>query len=320
MASASNRRQARFIWRNQLQLLYPIVRLLRVVVTQLVASFQMSDAIYVPEPLPFWFVESELLSIALRAEIGVAARLLEDHPELPHWFDSPETESEQRKICFSVAARYEVTFNMSDTIAERYEQSEPLDEKETKTIQRIGNLIVPDAPAWVTEMKSVIERIPSHLYASLPEPLQTGRFDESSEQLEAVKALSTREQIQMFIQRVLDQQVERLSKRWSVTIPLVREYPSSHRDDLSLKKPVKRKAVRTRDKVRVERDRMIAEIDDISPTPTEFIRLMDEWDVKPLPTWAGWPGTWTKAYRSDRLRRLIHQDKYRALERFRQKK
>jgi hypothetical protein len=280
----------------------------------------MSDTFYIPDPRPFWFVDSELLSITLRAEIAVAGRILDDCPELAQWFDSPETQTEQRKICFAVAARYKVTFNISDTIAERYEPSEPLDEKEKKTIQRIGNLIAPDAPAWVIEMKSVIETIPSHLYASLPESLQTGRFDDRSEQLEAANALGTREQIQAFIQGVLDQQVERLSKRWSVALPLAREYPSSHPDDLPLKKPVKRKAIRTRDKVRMKRDRTIFEIDDASETMTEFIRLMDERGVAALPTWPGWPGTWSQAYRDARLRRLIHQDKYRALERARRKK
>jgi len=280
----------------------------------------MSDTFYTPDPRPFWFVDSELLSIVLRAEISVAGRLLDHHPEVHHWFDNPVTEAEQRKICFSVAARYQVTFNMSDTIAERYEQVEPLNEKETRTIQRIGNLVLPDAPAWVIEMMTVIETIPSHLYASLPESLQTGRFENSREQLAAANALRTQERIQAFIQGVLDQQVERLSKRWSVTSPLAREYPSSHPDDFPLKKPVKRKAVRTRDKVRMKRDRIIAGIDDVSESPTEFLRLMDERDVKPQPTWSGWPGSWKEAYLDPRLRKLIHQDKSRALARVRRKK
>lgn len=279
----------------------------------------MSDTFYIPDPRPFWFVPSELLFIALRAEIGVAGRLFEDHPELPHWFDNPETPTEERKICFAVAARCKVTFNMSDTIAGRYEPPSPLSGKETDTIQRINSLITSDAPAWVIEMDRVIERLPSHLRDALPEPLRGERSDGTNGQLEAVNAFSTQGHIQTFIQHVLDQQVERLSKRWSVALPLTREYPSGHPVDLQVKKPVKRKAIRTRDKVRMKRDRMIADIDDASQTMTEFIRLMDERGVAPLQTWPGWPSSWREAYKNRRLRRLIHQDKYRALDRARRK-
>ena len=53
------------------------------------------------------------------------------------------------------------------------------------------------------------------------------------------------------------------------------------------------------------RDKTIAEIDDVAPTVLEFIKLMDERNVKPQPTWPGWPGSWSQAYKDPRIRKLI---------------
>lgn len=280
----------------------------------------MNDLVYIPDPQPFWFVDSELLSDVISAEICLAGEILKKYPHLPEWFDNPQSRADERKICFAAAARANLIANISETIAARYEVVRPLTEEESKTFRRISNLIASDAPAWAKEMKSVIERIPSHLYALLPDSLQTERFDESVEQAEAVAALCTQDSIQAFIERALDQQVQRISKRWSTELPLARQYGSSHPTYPPPTKPAKRKATRTRDKVRMKRDRLIAEIDDIAQTPAEFIRLMDDRAVQPLPTWAGWPGTWVKAYRIERLCRLIQQDKYRVLKRVGRKK
>ena len=179
----------------------------------------MSDTFYIPDPRPFWFVDSELLSITLRAEIGVVGRILEDCPELPQWFDNPETQKEQRKICFAVAARCKVMFNISDTIADPYEPSESLNEKDTKTIQRISNLIAPDAPAWALEMNQIVEQMPWHLSNALPEQLRKERVDESNgKQSDAIKSLGTLEQLQAFIQTVIDQQFLRMEARWQPTL------------------------------------------------------------------------------------------------------
>lgn len=79
----------------------------------------------------------------------------------------------------------------------------------------------------------------------------------------------------------------------------------------------KRKPKRKRDRQRMIRDNLIAELDEIAETPGEFLRLMDERNVKPQPTWNEWPGSWVKAYLNPRLRDLIHKDKSRALSRAR---
>jgi hypothetical protein len=81
--------------------------------------------------------------------------------------------------------------------------------------------------------------------------------------------------------------------------------------------PKKRNPRRRRDKQRVVRDKLIAELDEIAETPEQFIRLMDERKVQPQPTWKTWPGTWVQAYKDPRLRALIHKDKSRALKRAR---
>src|SRR5260370_99471 len=101
----------------------------------------MSDAIYISDPYPFWFLGSELLTNVIVAEIGVANRLLAEHPELPHWFDNPGARTEQRKTCFVVASRSKVLFNINDTIAARYEVSRQLRKEELETYQRISNFI-----------------------------------------------------------------------------------------------------------------------------------------------------------------------------------
>jgi hypothetical protein len=79
--------------------------------------------------------------------------------------------------------------------------------------------------------------------------------------------------------------------------------------------PTKRTSRRTHDKRRMKRDKLIAGIDEVSPTINGFLKLMDERSVQPQPTWSGWPGSWSKAYLDPCLRKLIHQDKSRALAR-----
>jgi hypothetical protein len=67
----------------------------------------------------------------------------------------------------------------------------------------------------------------------------------------------------------------------------------------------------------MSRDKLIVEIDAVSPTVVEFLKVMDERKVKHQPTWSGWPGSWVEAYKNPRLRKLIHQDKSRAIARAR---
>ena len=82
-----------------------------------------------------------------------------------------------------------------------------------------------DAPAWVLEMYQVVERMPVHIYTALPEPLRMGGFNrDNAEQMRAIesakKTLSNIEQIRALTEQVLDQQLQRLLRRWSAAIPI----------------------------------------------------------------------------------------------------
>ena len=169
------------------------------------------------------------------------------------------------------------------------------------------------------EVNEVAELLPSRVYDALPEPLRRGGFgfdSNNSTQVETIRAaartLSSVEQIQALTTKVADEQLQRLERRWSANAVQERgqQVPEVR----------KQKGVRKRDKLRTLRDNLIADIDDVSPTIAEFLKLMDERNVKPQPTWSGWPGSWSKAYRDPRLRKLIHQDKSRALARVRRRR
>jgi hypothetical protein len=254
---------------------------------------------------PFWFVSSELLARVFHAELGVVTQLLAKHPNLPNLFDAPEGTVQERAACFALLAHFKVFETADEKFTARYEESPSLDDVESNTLKRIHSLVPADAPAWVQEMQQVVEQLPSHIYASLPEPLRLGGYNpDNAEQMQAIESakttLSSVEQIQALTERVIDQQLQRLVRRWPTGTAKIQGPESSE-----LKK---RKGPRTRDLMRTRRDKLIAEIDDISPTIVEFLQLMDERKVAPQPTWSGWPGSWREAYKDLRLRKLIHQD------------
>jgi vacuolar-type H+-ATPase subunit I/STV1 len=265
-------------------------------------------------PRPFWFASPELLIQVRHVEIDALAQLLAKHPDLRNLFDSTDATVSQRSACFELLARVELVQTIDETFIACYEPSPSLSDAEADTLRRTHNLVAADAPAWVSEMQQVVRHLPAHLNASLPEPLRAGGYRHDNPQQNrliesAVEAFSSFEQIQALIERVLDQQLQRLVRRWSATIVQIPEQ--------QIREHKKRKVRRTRDKLRTRRDRLIAEIDDISTTIGEFLQLMDERRVPPQPTWSGWPGSWREAYTNPRLRKLIHQDKSRALARVR---
>jgi hypothetical protein len=179
-------------------------------------------------------------------------------------------------------------------------------------LSHTNNLVAADAPSWVLEINEVVGLLPFRIYDALPEPLRTQGYDaNNSEQVASIKSaadrLSTVEQIQALTQRVLNQQLRRLEQRWSATL-------------LQVPQSKKRKARRTRDKLRMFRDQLIAGIDDVARTNSEFLHLMDERKVKPQPTWNQWPGSWVQAYKDPRLRELIHKDKSRSIARARNRR
>lgn len=266
----------------------------------------MNDIAYVPDdPQPFWFVDSKLTGDLLRAEIAKVNGLVEQYPQIRSFFGVPESTVSQRGLCFTLLAHRKVLDVIYDRFASFYEDSPSLGEEESRALQSTNGLVTADAPDWTLEMNRVAELLPSHIFFALPQSLRAGGYNTNdAAQMKIIEStadsLRSVERLQTLIEGVIDQQLARLTRRWPV--------------------PKKKKVHRTQDKVRGRRDQLIAEIDDISQTFTEFIRIMDERNVKPQPTWSGWPGSWKEAYKNRRLRRLIQQDKSRALLRARRHK
>lgn len=266
---------------------------------------------------PFWFVSSELLTRVWHAEFNVLTQLLEKHPDFRNLLDAPEATVPERTACFALLAHRELVAMIEDKFVARYEESPSLDDVESNTLKRTYDLVSADAPSWVLEMNHVVEQLPAYICTSLPEPLRARRYDhDNPERMQAIEsardALSTVEAIHALTEQVLNQQLQRLEGRWAAARPVtnvIREVVVQE------PKANKRKGRRTRDKQRVLRDKAIAEIDDVAQDIYEFLKLMDERNVQPQPTWSEWPGSWRKAYNNSRLRELIHKDKSRALAR-----
>jgi hypothetical protein len=273
---------------------------------------------------PFWFADEKLLTDLLRDEIHLVTELFAKYPALPEFLDLPEANVQQRAACFALLAHCKLMGEIYETFAGRYEQSPSLGDEEKDVLRRTQSLVAPDAPAWVLEVDQVAELLPSRVYAALPEPLRRGGFgfdSNNSTQVEtiiaAAKTLSSVEQIQALAGKVVDEQLRRLEGRWSAARPIAN---LGGEIIVQGRGPTKRTGRRTRDKQRMSRDKLIAEIDDVSPTINEFLKLMDERNVQSQPTWKGWPGSWSQAYKDPRLRKLIHQDKSRALARVRRQR
>jgi hypothetical protein len=280
--------------------------------------FDNSDPLFSPQP--FWFASSELLTEVIHAEINTISQLLVKCPDLRNVLDAPEATPEDRALSFTLLAHRNIIETIDEKFVGLLEESPPLDKTESSALNRTYGVVASDAPTWVQDMLRVVESLPSRINASLPEPLRSGGYDhDNPERMRAIESaketLSSVEQVQAFTEGVLDQQLKRLEARWSADRPVTRvvkeiivQEPKSNR----------RKVPRKRDKQRIVRDKLIAEIADISPTPCEFLKLMDERKVAPLPMWK-WPGSWVQAYKNLHLRKLIQQDKSRALTRARHK-
>src|ERR1700681_4288913 len=130
-----------------------------------------------PSPRPFWVASEELLNHFLSTEVGRVTQFLAKYPDLPGLFDAPEATVPQRRACFSLLAHREVVDVIYDTFAGRYQESPSLDDEESNALRCTHNLVAADAPVWVLEMQQVVERLPAHIYASLPEPLRRGGFN-----------------------------------------------------------------------------------------------------------------------------------------------
>src|ERR1700693_470859 len=121
---------------------------------------------------PFWFISSELLTAVYRAEIKAMAQLLSRYPDLPKGLDAPNPPIRQRAICFELPAHRSIIEVIDETIAECYEKPLTFNAEESRAVSMSANLVTSDAPAWVLEMNEVAGRLPTRIYAALPEMLQ----------------------------------------------------------------------------------------------------------------------------------------------------
>lgn len=290
-----------------------------------------TNDVFLSEPDPFWFVRSELLADLMRAELDTLGKILTEYPDLRKLFDAPEATLPERSVCFALLAHRKVVDVIDEDLVSRYEDSPSLDDKQKEVLSRTGHIFAADAPAWVLEANQVAQLLRFRIVETLPAPLQTeGWYTNGSEKEDETKrlaatTLSTVDQIQTLCGKVIDQQWQRLEARWPPAVvnqsfhfqatDATRHF---HATDTARERR-KQRPKRLRDKQGVARDQQIAEIDDVAETPTEFLKIMDERKVKPQPTWSSWPGSWVEAYRNARLRKLIHQDKSRAIARARSK-
>ena len=162
-------------------------------------------------PRPFGFATSELLTGVLRAEINLVSQLLAKYPNVRKLLDEPHATVQQRTACFTLLAHRKLMEMISEVFASRHQESPALSDVESDAVRRTNNLVADDAPAWALEMHQVVERLPAHIYAELPEPLRTAK-----------DLLNNAEQLQALTARVLDQQSKRLVQRWSKGVVKVR--------------------------------------------------------------------------------------------------
>jgi len=175
---------------------------------------------YIAHPQPFWFVESDLLADLLFAEIAKLKPIRDQHAHLDGLFDSPDATRSQRKLCFFVLAHGQVLEIISELFASRYEPSPRISEGDSKILNWINGLAASDAPDWVLATHRVVDLLAVHLKDALPEPLRAESYitDDPIRMRaieSAVKTLNTLESLQSFIERVVDQQFHRLSRRWT---------------------------------------------------------------------------------------------------------
>jgi hypothetical protein len=271
----------------------------------------MNDDLQFFEPMPFWFIDLELAAELMEAELAKISALAQRDPQIRSAFDSGIASSSQRQSCFELLAHRKVVEIVGECFLQRHVQHPELSKEQSNAVTFSNDLVNSDAPDWVLQMTRTVDRLAVHLRDALPSALHIEGYSNDPFRTEAIQSakdtLSTVEEVQNFIEKVLTQQFERLAGRWSI--------PST----TERRPTTERKRRRTRDKQRVIRDQKIAEIDDCSPTISEFLRLMDERKVPPQPTWKQWPvsESWIEAYKNPQLRDLIHKDKSRAIKRHR---
>ena len=268
---------------------------------------------------PLGFASTELLTDLLRAEINSVMQLLAKHPNLADLFDTPDVTVPQRNTCFALLAHRKLIETISSTLAGRQEQP-ALNDVERRTLRCVSNLVADDAPAWALEMQRMIDGLPAHMYALLPEPLRRGGYNpDDAEQMEAIesakKMLSTVEQIQTFTERAIDQLLQRLAERWSVAARALQTQQA-----LATNQITRKQIKRTGWEQKLKLYNVIQKI--LSRNPRlqgiEFCGELDKHHTPPLYDWkkrGEWRDglTWKEAWNDRGLRRKIRRVRQEAM-------
>jgi hypothetical protein len=196
------------------------------------------DDDYVSSSQPFWFASSELSADLMCAELNTLHQLLTEYPDFRKWFDSPKATLSERKVCFALLAHRKLFQLIDEKRVSMYDDPLSLDDRQLHALSQTSNLVAGDEPAWVREMNEVVERLPPRILAALPEPLHSQSFntgnplkDEASRS--AAMTLSAVELIQALTEQVIDQQWQRLLRRW----PSVAERSMGQEQTSEPKKP-----------------------------------------------------------------------------------
>jgi hypothetical protein len=268
---------------------------------------------------PLWFPSDELLTRVLHAEINAVMQLLVKYPDLPDQFDAPDATVPQRNVCFALLAHRKVISTILVTLAGRYIEPS-LNDEQSQALRLTYDLVADDAPAWALEMQRVIDGLPAHMYALLPEPLRRGGYNpDDTEQMDAIesakKILSTAEQIQTFTERVIDQHLQRLAERWSVAASALQTQQAAVTKQFT-RKQIKRTGWEQRLKLYSVVQKVLN--DNPGLQGMKFCAELDKHHAPPLYDWKKrkeWRDglTWKEAWNDRGLRRKIRRVRQEAM-------
>ena len=268
---------------------------------------------------PFWFVSSDLLATVFHAELHGLAQLLAKHPNLHALLDAPEATVQERSACFTFLSHREVVRMIDQKFVARYEESPSMDATESSALKRAFGIVPADAPMWVLEMHQVVEQLPVHVCDSLPEALRIGHYPhDNPKQMQVVEsaaqALSNVEQIQALTDTVINQQLLRLARRWSASIPppiqVIQHANTAETFGKQKRRLNKRKGWKNKLKLYNAIQKTLRR--DPSLKGIEFCAELDKRHAPPLYDWfksEEWRGglTWKEAWLDPALRRKIRR-------------
>jgi hypothetical protein len=291
---------------------------------------RFADGEFLSSDNPFWFASEELLIELLREEIHIANQLFAKYPDLPELFDLPDASVEQRAACFALLAHRNLMNEIYETFAGRHQQSPSLGDEEKDVLKRTRSLFDSDAPRWVLEVNEVAELLPTRMCDALPELLRAGGFGFSRDDPErmraiqsAINTLSTVEKFRALTERVFNQQLERLSKRWSASISALSQPQTvgqPRTTSVTLGKQMRRMNKREGWEQKLKLFAAIQNALNRNPSlqGIKFCAELDKRHAPPLHDWAKtgeWPEglTWKEAWADGRLRKKIRRVRQEAM-------